>query len=191
MATRGQNNIFSGEPMPVAPKIDDPELAGFVRNLLDYLRRLTGKLAQFTTSSGIGGAPAFAATLIVDQSNLGSALTIQWTNVVHRDIDVFDFTTPDTDIIIRQQGEYSVEVDIQVLKNVHHELTITVNGVTIDWSHSKFLPGDADLSYSFMVPVHCDVGDVIQARLDCAPFGGIAVEASGTRILVTKLGVST
>lgn len=187
MTTRGPTNILSGEIMPVAPDIKDPELAAFIRSLLDYLRRLTGKLARFGGGSGV--VPTFAASLNGDQSIVGSVLTIQWENVIHRDIGVYAFEAPSHEIMIREAGTYSVEIDVRLLKNVPHVITVAVNGVVPVYGTSLVKPGDADLSYSFMIPVVCAVNDVITVIVDDQGFGNCTVEASGTRLLISKIGV--
>lgn len=43
MAKESLASILSGEPLPTAPPVEDPEVYKFHRDLLNYLRRLTGK----------------------------------------------------------------------------------------------------------------------------------------------------
>ncbi|MHA2265859.1 MAG: hypothetical protein ACXAEN_25995, partial [Candidatus Thorarchaeota archaeon] len=72
--------LVSGEPMPIPPKVDDPELEAFHRKLMDYLRRLTTKLSntEFGGSADVGVIETFAATIDGDQSVDGAAT---WTDI--------------------------------------------------------------------------------------------------------------
>lgn len=188
MTTRGPNNIFSGEPLPLIPDVKDPEMAAFLRNLIDYLRRLTGKLARFTGPAGVGsGAVKSLAShaLLQIASGPSGAFDIVWESSLWQD-DNFSFTGPSARITVLEAGFYGVEVDWRVAKNfADHRLHVNVNGSTQTYMES-FVPGpEVDKTYSYMIPVVLAVNDVVTINVSSS--SDVACE-DGTRLLITKLG---
>lgn len=188
MATRGPQNIFSGEILPVPPQLDDPESDAFNRKLIDYLRRLTGKLARFVDTSGSGTVSSIALCFDSDQSDfITGAMILSWTNQLHKNAEVFEFSAPSTEITVLSAGTYVVEIDVRLLKNVQHLINVYINGVRPNYG-KIVLQSDVDASYSFMIPVVLSANDVITIELDASAFGQVYAYADGTRLLITRLG---
>ncbi len=185
MATRGPQNIFSGEILPVAPKIEDPELDAFVRKLLDYLRRLTGKLARF---SGGGGGTSTLKTLATTALSQADAVPfdVVWEASLWQD-DIFSFTGPSTSITVLESGYYVVEVDWRIYKNfTDHRITVYVNGVSTELHYASYIPNaDVDKHYSYMIPLILAANDVLTLRVQSSSDVGVV---DGTRLLITKVG---
>lgn len=188
MATRGPQNIFSGEILPVPPQLDDPESDAFNRKLIDYLRRLTGKLARFVDTGGSGAVSSIALCFDSDQSDFSTGIMLlSWTNQLHKNAEVFEFSAPSTEITVLSAGTYVVEIDVRLLKNVQHLINVYVNGVRPNYG-KIVLQSDVDASYSFMIPVVLSANDVITIELDASAFGQVYAYADGTRLLITRLG---
>ena len=186
MTTRGPQNIFSGEPLPVAPEVDNPEIDAFNRKLLDYLRRLTGKLARFGGGS-TSALKAIALYFTVDQSDFVTGIKIlEWSNVIRQDSDTFQFSAPSTDITVLSAGDYVIEIDIRVLKNVPHEIYVKINGTVLAYGKIRFVPSGDD-SYSYMIPVTLNANDVINITIDSSSIFATSAYADGTRLLITKI----
>lgn len=184
MATRGPNNIYSGEIMPVAPEIKDPELAAFHRNLLDYLRRLTGKLARFGGGGDGGtGVKSLASYALLQFDS--AKFAIVWEASLWQD-DIFTFSGPASQITVLESGNYTVEVDWCVFKNFSdHVLYIKVNGSSSTYRESFLLTPDVGRTYSFMIPLVLNANDVVTIEIESS--GDVGCQ-EGTRLLITKLG---
>ena len=56
MAKRSMASIASGEPLPIIPPSDDPETEKWRRDILNWMRRLTGLFTDDNLPSGGGAA---------------------------------------------------------------------------------------------------------------------------------------
>lgn len=189
MTTRGPNNIFSGEPLPLVPNFTDPETAAFTRNLIDYLRRLTGKLSRFS-SSGSGGELVFSACLSTDQilgDGIGGGAAVKWTQTLRKD-SAFQVNTPFDIIRVLTTGFYVVEVDFLLKKRYPPTVAIvTKNGLALSYGVTKPFVDAFDSSASLMVPVNLSAND----ELGIVISGIDELDKTGTRLLVTKIGDET
>lgn len=190
MTTRGPNSIFSGEIMPLAPELKDPELNAFHRNLLDYLRRLTGKLSRHV---GGGGGTVETFSAYANEQSLGTGAVvalIPWNNELLKDSTY----THDVDsgvITVSQSGLYIVHCDVQIFKNFAAVFRVAkVDSGGTDISLETYIestypsPGVAE-SVSFMVPLLLDAGEslgVFMAQTD-------AYVSPGTRIAVNRIAI--
>lgn len=189
MATRGPQNIFSGEILPVAPKVDNPDVDAFNRKLLDYLRRLVGKLARF--SGGGTTLQAIALYFTTNQSDyVGGLKTLEWDTVINQDVTVFQFTSPSTDVMILTAGFYVIEFDLRLEKNTSTDIYVRVNGTVPAYGRINVVPSGGD-SYSFMIPINFNANDVVNITIDSSAFFAVNAYADGTRLLITRLGDST
>lgn len=181
-----RRRIFSGEPMPVAPQVKEPELASFHYKLLEYLRRLAAKI---DANTGTGDPGTGAATLVFG-ANLTAAfeyddsgyIPIVWDNVIRSDTP---FSHSAGTITLANTGFYVVELDLMIFKNLSTEVSVRLNGVEIDWGHSKFTPNTADDTWSLMVPFTATSGDDL--TLEIKNGLGLAnnfLGEAGTRVLV-------
>lgn len=189
MTTRGPNNIFSGEPLPLVPNFTDPETAAFARNLIDYLRRLTGKLARF---SGAGGSTVleFAAYAQAQSLGVGAGVTagIPW-NVELRKDSLFTHATDSPAVRVSETGLYVVECDVQIFKNfaVDFSVSKTDNGGNIIstpvYAGSHYPAPGVSESVSFMVPIQLSAGDYVSVVM----VQDDAFVSAGTRVWITKV----
>lgn len=195
MASRGPNNIFSGEPLPIAPKINDPEIDAFNRKLLDYLRRLVGKLSRFSNGDGGGTTvQVFAASTSVDLNpGAGATLPLPWDTEIRRD-SIYTLSVGNTVIRVSETGFYVVEVDVTVNKNFQFRVMVSIvdSGgteiVTEDYMKSDVTGPSTGQTYSFMVPVNLTAGDYISTILYVTDgVNDAAILKLGTRVLVTKI----
>ncbi len=185
--------IFSGEPLPVPPKTSNPELDAFHRKVVDYLRRLAGRLDL--TGGGGGGSgnqvEVFAAHRepgvdVQIVTGAGEA-AIPWEIEVRKDPS-FTHSANSSVVTVNQDGFYIVEVDVTNAKNALLEFHINVNGTPVDYSYSGDISVFASIAYetySFVVPLNLNNGDgieVIMTQFDATTVG------KGTRILVTRIG---
>lgn len=128
--------LFSGEPLPVAPKTDDPEIDAFFRKLLDYLRRLAGLLNQFVgppPPPGAGGeTPSIACYFTADQDSDNVFNHISWTQDVWKD-GPFDHDTVGTpwEVLVLEDGFYLISLVLRTLKGA-----FTTNQIRVSISDS-------------------------------------------------------
>jgi hypothetical protein len=115
--------IFSGEPLPIPPRRpNDPELEAFHRKVIDYLRRLTGKLNPFVDppdppDGSPGTVQTFVAILEGDTADSVPVLPfpLEWTRCIHNDGGTYSHSggTNPEEIKILQDGVYVVQVDVK------------------------------------------------------------------------------
>ncbi len=193
MTTRGPTNIFSGEIMPVAPKIDDPELSAFVRNLLDYLRRLTGKLSRFTGTNTGASVLVFAA-YADDQEYLSAGDNqIVWTHRLRQD-SPYSWSSPSAQIQVSQPGFYLVLVDLMFHPGAAIDTDVWISKVqgttilsTARYGYSEYGLTDAvspNNSHTFECPVVLSAGDTIAIY---ASASSVSLLERGTRITILHL----
>lgn len=172
-------SIFSGEPLPIAPRVDSNELSVFHRKLLDYLRRLSGILDREIMPDGGGGGPPsadttpliFSAFTDTTQDCGVSAETILVWNTTLRKDSIYDFTDDDGHIQLNRTGHYVVTVDIAFLKNLPcavnlYELDNTgaiINVIThcLGEASNTFVQANAQESSTRHFPINATAGDYI------------------------------
>lgn len=112
--------IFSGEPLPVAPKVDNAELDSFHRKVLDYLRRLSAKLDSQALEDdiddpvGFGQVEAFSAFLenfqAVSSSGTYGAIVV-WEQTLWQDTP---YSVSGGRITINKDGFYIFFIDLNI-----------------------------------------------------------------------------
>ena len=106
--------IFSGEPLPIAPKVDSPELAAFHAKVIDYLRRLGAKLSQYIEGQGGAEVETFASYKLVNQANSATLADITWTRDLWKDSPYEHSESTDPESVgILLDGMYVVLVDLE------------------------------------------------------------------------------
>ena len=197
MATRGASNIYSGEPLPVPPKVDDAEVDAFNRKLIDYLRRLTGKLARFSGGSSSGTVSTVALSLSADYPGSLVDYLIPFDNQIQRD-SIFELGATLGTVKVLQAGCYSVEHDVTIAKNFQVELRVArvdsggAEITTEDYAYTSITGPSPGMTYSSCVPLQLSAGDYIGVFIRCTDgISVIDVWKNGTRLLVTRLGDTT
>lgn len=192
-----RRKIFSGEPLPIAPAIDDAELSAFHRKVLDYLRRLAAKIDQFGDNGGDaadGNVLVFAA--YKDTEDIFDDTTptpVPWDVVIRRD-SIFNFTAPSAIIQVTEAGFYVVEVDLRPFKNLPffvHVAKVDAGGSEtddIDYSYSGFPISNTEHNGSMMVPMELAANDRISVfAVSTGGTGDNAWVVNGCRILVSRI----
>lgn len=187
--------IFSGEPLPIPPKIDDPNVAAFHRKLIDYLRRLTGFLDRFATGGGgTGGAGVLVAAAYkdVDQAYTVAGDTVVTWPVTLRVDSPFSFGGAPGKIAVSETGFYVLEVDLAIDKNINDVVRVvkTTGGVDSDiaWSISpneNAVLGVGFELFSMMVPMNLVAGDIIAVHILPSSDSGQNLVAESCRLLLT------
>lgn len=154
--------------MPIAPKVDDPELASFHRKLLDYLRRITTKLSNTEFGGGGGDVETFAATMTLD-FDLGNNV---WTDVEWDDplrMDAFyshSATTNPEQITLLQAGLYLVLCDLHVEGESEWYMQIA-NGDDDVLSYSYYMHNSAVVDFqtgTIACPIFAPANGVIKIQ---------------------------
>lgn len=180
------NAIFSGEPLPIPPVTGDAELEAFHRKLIDYLRRLAGRLSRGLISSG-SGIESLAAVKDGDQVLTGSGAEdiVTWETLLWQD-DAFSHET--NGVRIRKAGRFLVHVDVGIGKT-GMEFAVRRNGVNLDYGYIFTFNGVVDtLSYGSSTPVQLAVGDFLEVVVKA--INSESLFASSTRLVVLKLDSS-
>lgn len=196
-----RRKIFSGEPLPIAPAIEDAELSAFHRKVLDYLRRLAGKIDQFGDGGGGDGADGnvlvFAAYKDTTDTFSDTTQTpVPWDVVIRKD-SIFNFSASSAIIQVTEAGFYVIEVDLMPLKNVlfyAYVSKVDAGGVAtddVDYGDGGFpITGAAvgDQGGSMMVPLMLDANDrfSIFAKSQTGT-GDNTWVTRGCRILVSRI----
>lgn len=189
--------IFSSEPLPIAPAISNVELEAFHRKVLDYLRRLAGKLDQFggvpgpagpagpqgpPGTGGSGGVLVASGHLENDKLFSDTTPTpIEWDIVLRAD-SVFQFEPPTDFVKVLVAGHYVLMVDIQVFKNLPITTYVEAGGSNVgygDGGHSISFPNH---SCSIMCPLNLAANDEVKILIQSLPGSGDnTVLPTGTR----------
>lgn len=192
MTTRGPANIYSGEILPVAPETKNVELDVFNRKLLDYLRRLVGKLSRFSGSTA--SVPVFAASMTVDRNPGVISYVVEWDSEIRKD-SIYSISSSKQIITVAETGLYSVEVDIAINKNFQTGIDVAKvdSGGNVlsteDYLKSKINDPTLGHTYSYMVPIALTAGEslsIIVYSIDMVNL--VEVLKLGTRILISKIG---
>lgn len=189
------SRIFSGEPLPLPPRVDNAELAVFHRKLIDYLRRLAGLLTRYVDPEGGPGTPSDSTIPVVvcyidaNQDLEASYTGIDWTNTIWIDGEAFNHSGEFISVV--EDGLYLIHCDIE-LNSGFYETTMVVEVSAPDGS-SVFYPrmGYGKLNngtFSLAMTIPLVAGRRFQVLVRCvdAPeTNGILAE--GTRITVLRL----
>ena len=182
--------IYSGEPLPTAPRVKDPELAAFFRKLLDYLRRLTAKLDQGTG----GNTPAsriqsFAARFSTDQNIADVYAAIIWEDEIHVDT-CFDHVEDSSRVQVLCDGVYLVCVDLEISSDATFPVEVDLR-VIYEGNIGILTYGYGSISsagtLSRSIPLTLRAGAEIQVQAKQASTTQQAVLRRGSRITVVKL----
>lgn len=192
--TTQAKSIFSGEPLPVAPHVDDANVDSFYRKLIDYLRRLSAKLDKVTGGNQGGGeVSTFAAVSREDQSIDTDYTSFNWTRELHKDpcYDHDESNLPET-IGILCDGFYVIHTDYEFTGAVGCLINTDVlvfDGSAegeLDYSLGTITLTAANITHSRSIPLALRAGSEIEIR---AKRTGDPINAlkAGTRITVIKL----
>jgi len=198
VSIRGQK-IFSGEPLPVPPKVSDPEVDAFHRKLIDYLRRLAGKLGTYVDDNPTGGAnvtKAFIAypseTNTPDNAYSATSENIRWQNILRSD-SIYTYDSTFAFIEVSEAGTYIVHCDVLTSKNFDTSFDVVISDGTggIDPATPSyvttypFLSGSpSGDSWSFMCPLILTANQRIGVRITTVDQ---VLQHEGTRLVIEKL----
>jgi len=190
-----RQNIFSAEILPLAPKVDDVELDVFHRKLLDYLRRLTGKLGTY--AGGDGGSSTAALKVFAaykdDQTLSSDEEIVLWENELRRD-SIYTYNGTYGFVQVSEAGLYIVECDLSMVKDFAQDYLVIkcdATGTRTDtMTYNTTRPNlDSEATTcSFMVPVLCDANDRLAVLISGDP--GIVsdiIKGNSSRLLITKV----
>jgi hypothetical protein len=178
----GGKTIFSGEPLPLAPGVNDLELDAFHRKLLDYLRRLGAKLNQFVGQGAVEALVAYIDT----QSTFVSYTSISWDHTLWIDSP---FENNGTYIRVLVDGLYVFHVDVLVpegftLGNIVIEL-IGPSGTTFYPLFSLCRFETFSYAMTISLPLLADTQIRVQLKTNIAVTDGL--QASGTRLTIMRI----
>lgn len=187
--------IFSGEPLPVAPLVGSPEVDAFNRKLLDYLRRLTGKLDGLSLpppGGGSGNIPTYVGYFTEDQSLEASYAPIDWTTDLWIDDAYAHDTINPERIQVLSDGLYACFVDIEIAKSGFYPVDVKIviyhddGSTTFSPLFGHGLAGTDTFSMAVTLPLTANkaIAFFIQAPFFPDPTG---IKFEGTRLTILKL----
>lgn len=193
--------LFSGEPLPLAPKIgDDVELDVFIRKLLDYIRRLGAKLSNPTFLPATAAqVRLFSGLLSADEVISTAWEALLWERFLRKDTDVFQhsITTNPDEITFLQDGFYTFLIDagadggscVDCIGDVEIRVRETTLGV-IDYSFA--LDDGNPETHSCQVGVNAAAGSVftVEMRSPAADYTTV-LERTRLNILFSPVGADT
>lgn len=191
--------ILSGEPLPVQPefkgdKISVPELNVFFRKLIDYIRRLTGKLDRIVENTGSGLMPLiFSGYKTADSAVSDSAYSpVTWEAQLRID-EIYVHTPPSAVIQVLEDGLYEVEVDLRITDAIatYTKVSIVDSGgteiSTPAYAYSQFNVDKDNDTVSFMVPIVLSANDYVSVFVKAeGASGGNTLDQTGSRIMIIK-----
>lgn len=187
----GGKTIFSGEPLPVAPPIKDPELNAFHRKLIDYLRRLTGKLNQYV---GAGNGLETFVTTIAGEANatLGSDWApIDWTLDIRKDaVYEHSISSNQEQITVLLAGLYIILCDLWL--DTGPTFPVSTRVVILDpegFVEYGFTELGAEGSLSMAVPVVLKADKVIRIDAKDSGGGGDFLKTRGCRLTILRVAL--
>lgn len=180
--------VFSGDPLPLAPLVQDSELAKFHRDLLNYLHRLGSRLdAGFNSNSGS------LETLMLyynDDTTIGTNFAIlDWPVVGYRH-NLYDLKggriTP------KESGLYFFDFTLDLPNQngtdlVSSQITYEKNGSTL----GTLIFGDTkNKSRTHHVAVTVPIAHGQTVFIEAKSANGEVVSAGGTRLVVYRVAPS-
>lgn len=198
MTSRG-NKLFSGEPLPIPPRLDNAEMEAFHRKLIDYLRRLAAKLGRVIdlppndptdpSDGGVGVVESIAVWLEGDASlDTGVPATIDWDHLLWETSDALTWDSESPEFIsIHKSGLYVAHLDVGIGKTKYLFELIGGDDALIDHSKVYAYNGAVDkLSFSASVPFKLDSAGSI--RVQVTPDSSGLIYGYATRLTVIRLG---
>lgn len=187
--------LFSGEPLPVPPRGMNPETDAFYRKLIDYLRRLSGKIDRYAVGSG--SVDAFVTTIAGDSDQAlgaGAYEPIEWTLDIHKDSPFGHSISSDQEqITILTSGLYVFLCDLTINVGptfpVRARLRILAPDGYVKYSLSE-IPAVGTLALTVTVPLVAGTIVQIEAQ-DAGVTGGNVIEPDGTRLTILRLNNDT
>lgn len=197
--------IYSGEPLPIAPRVADPELEAFHRKILDYLRRLTAKLdGSGTGGTGPPGPPGASGPLptlslysSLDFFTSSSWVPIEWNQALRHDA-VYDHSIVQAsyEIKVLENGFYLFFFDLEFNTGVvfpgEARIVITPPGQPPRYVNMSFgsMYSAGTLSMTVGMPLIQNVAVQIEVRDGGGPADITrAIKYRGMRLNVIKVGV--
>lgn len=181
--------IFSGEPLPIAPKVDNPELDSFHRKILDYLRRIGAKLgsSEFPTGGASGGAALDLLSLILDgdQSTSSSWANVTWGTEIRRDTQCFQWSS-DT-VTVLKEGLYLILLNFKYIFDLTDEFQAKITESTLGDLGYSFASETGGSQCNLFVPVNLGPNDsfVVKVQDD----GPRDLHEDGTRLFIARFPV--
>lgn len=191
-------SVFSGEPLPVAPRTGNAELDAFHRKVLDYLRRLGALLARFVDTTGGGeGTPSDSSLPVIslyigtdDQDLSGTYNAIGWTNTLWIDEEAFEHSADVVSVVT--DGLYLVLCDIETLSGGFYENSVVLEISKPDGS-AVFYPrmgyGKMDRgTFSLSLTLPLLAGRRVRVLARCPDYPETdGIKAEGTRLSIVRL----
>ena len=183
-------NIFSGEQLPVAPRVENAEMEAFHRKLLDYLRRLSGKLDRFTTGNNGAVIPAVSLYLASDQNLAASYTALSWSNELWRDLEAFAHSGAFVRVVTN--GLYLITIDVELGDAAYYDVDAELRISKPDGS-STFAPtfsharlGTTTLSATWILPLLANRRIALYLKCEDFPETG-GIKSQGSRFQVLRL----
>lgn len=188
------SGLFSGETLPVAPKTQDPNIDAFNRKLLDYLRRLTAKLAGAIDVEGESVA-AYVGTLSEDQTSVpyNDHFEVKWTQDIWLDTGFYQHSevTNNEEITVRTEGLYVIAFDVEhtVDTTLDFWVELYINGGYRTVEFSYLLGLDPGLPGSMVVTIPMVEGTKFRIRGNRETDGTVtgSLYLPSTRISVLRI----
>lgn len=183
--------LFSGEPLPVAPKEADAERSAFHRKLLDYLRRLTSKLDAFANREPDIPPPAtnvaaYAGFLINDQQTESLYTAINWEGTLWRDSP---YEPQGDKLKVLEPGLYVFNIDLWLLDpgGIDAQITLGITNGDLFFYPTFGFGGFAQHSFSMTVPLPLLANTSVAVLLKTNIPDPQGLKHNGTRMTVLRV----
>lgn len=178
--------VFSGEPLPIAPRVPDAELENFHRKLLDYLRRLGAKIDHYLQPSTPGNEVQCVMCYLDTDKVLGASYApIVWTDSLRVDA-AFSFSAGQ--VSVTEDGFYLILVDIDVGDNgyflVEAKIVIGSPDFVPTFGYGVIGPNTGSLAISLPLPA----GKTIDVHVRCVDSPDVrGIKSAKTRLTILRL----
>ena len=191
--------FFSGDPLPVAPRLADGEgeslkqnfieIERFNEKLLEYLRRLGLHLSNpdvVTTPSGPAVESLVVVRITSDQTLSGDPADVIWNQQLRADAP-FVYDTSTGIVTIQEDGFYLFLVDLHMQDDARFTLEFYDGTTTYPYGRVVSDSGLATFyQSSCSVPMHLHATQTMQVRISDA--SGSRIQQQTMRMTVLKLG---